>query len=95
MNAIKPVFRDLAHSVLLSKCLSGYTQNTNEALNNIIWKFCPKKKNYGLRTVQTGVALVSLFNDGNVAFIKVMERLGLEAGQFSRQCFVDRDMRRI
>ena len=85
MNAIKPVFRDLAHPVLLSKCLSGYTQNTNEALNNIIWKFCPKKKNHGPRTVQTGVApAVSLFNDDNVAFIKVMERLGLEAGQFSR-----------
>ena len=35
-NIIKPIFEDLSSSELLSKCLHAKTQNTNEALNNII-----------------------------------------------------------
>ena len=39
MNAIKPVFKDLASTQLLEKCLEGYTQKANECLNGLIWKY--------------------------------------------------------
>ena len=39
MNAIKPVFKDLASTQLLEKCLEGYTQKANECLNGLFWKY--------------------------------------------------------
>ena len=35
--SFKPIFQDLSKEELLSKCLHSQTQNTNEALNTIIW----------------------------------------------------------
>ena len=39
---VKPNFLDLSNETLLSKCLHGKTQNTNESINNIVWTKCPK-----------------------------------------------------
>ena len=44
VDLIKRVFQDLCKPELLNKCLAGYTQNANESVNNIIWKYCQKKK---------------------------------------------------
>ena len=38
MKTLKHVFKDLAKTDLLTKCLQGYTQNSNESIHNIIWK---------------------------------------------------------
>ena len=96
MTVIKPVFQDLAHPDLLSKCLKGLTQNANESINNLIWKFAPKKKNHGVVTVNTAVALaVGVFNDGAVTFASVLKELGLFVGPFARKCFFDKDVRRV
>ncbi|GFV13335.1 uncharacterized protein TNCV_4182051 [Trichonephila clavipes] len=37
-----PVLADFSHPALLKKCLGGKTLNSNESLNSLIWKFCPK-----------------------------------------------------
>ena len=96
MEAIKPVFKDLAKTDLLKKCLEGYSQNPNESINSIIWKICPKKKNHGLCTVNISVALaVGLFNDGAVMYAKVMEKVGLKVGRFAAACFTRIDSERI
>lgn len=96
MEAIKPVFKDLAHPDLLRTSLEGYTQNPNESINNLIWKFCPKRKNHGLATVNTAVALATgVFNDGSVTYARVMREPGLTAGPFARACFSDIDADRI
>jgi hypothetical protein len=42
VDAIKPVFRDLASVDLLERCLYGKTQNPNESLNCVIWTRIPK-----------------------------------------------------
>ena len=78
MEAIKPVFKDLTHPDL-QKCLEGYTQNPNESINNLIWKFCPKRKNHGLTTVNTAVALAT--------YARVMKKLG----PFAHVCFSNID----
>ena len=36
-----------------------------------------------------------MFNDGGVTFISVMEEMRLEAEQFARQCFMDKDTLRV
>ena len=43
-NSIKPVFRDLVHPDLFSKCLSGNAQNANESVKSLVWKLCSKEE---------------------------------------------------
>ena len=80
-EVLLPMFKDLSADQLLSKCLHGLTQNGNEALNNLIWKKCPKNifVNRKVLEISTNSAVIS-FNDGNVGICKVAERLGLGIG---------------
>ena len=80
-EVLLPIFKDLSADQLLSKCLHGLTQNGNEALNNLIWRKCPKNI-FVSRTVleiSTNSAVIS-FNNGNVGICKVAEKLGLGVG---------------
>ena len=43
VQLIKPIYARLGSRSLLEKCTGGYTQNANEALHSLIWKFCPKE----------------------------------------------------
>jgi hypothetical protein len=84
MEAIKPIFRDLAKPDLLSKCLHGKTQNVNEALNQLIWKRCPKDLFVGSKTVEMGVAdAVATYNDGAITIARVLNNLGITPGEFT------------
>lgn len=96
MDLIKPIFSDLSHPKLLCRCLGGKTQNNNESLNSLIWKFCPKTQGVGRRIVEiaTNEALI-IFNDGNQGKINVMEELGLTVGLRARECFKLLDQERI
>ncbi|KAK7104242.1 hypothetical protein V1264_018996 [Littorina saxatilis] len=98
MEAIKPTFRDLANAKteLLNKCLGGYTQNANESLNSTIWKYCPKTKKQGPRTVKTALAIaVSVFNDGATCFGAMLEAMDIRPGVFAAAFFKRRDTARI
>ena len=82
------VFKDLASTQLLEKCLEGYTPNANECLNGLIWKYCPKVGNHGLRTVNNSAALaISTFSGGAAALGRVLEEMGLHVGIFSSNFF--------
>ncbi|GFT60232.1 uncharacterized protein TNCV_4970591 [Trichonephila clavipes] len=61
-EVIKPVFKDLSHLKLLRRCLGGETQNANESLNSLIWKYSPKLIGSGIN-----VTKISAFEykDGN------------------------------
>ena len=88
MDQIRPIFKDLSKTELLSKCLEGYTQNANESLNGLIRKLCPKVGNHGLVTVDISVGLaVSVFNCGASAFGQVLAQMGLCVGKFSLDFF--------
>ena len=96
MNKIKPIFKDLSNPVLLRKCLEGYTQNANESFNNVVWRFCPKHKNHGLRVMNQAVSIATaVFNDGAKAYGSVMKEMGLDVGPFAESCFADIDTERI
>ena len=52
---IRPIFLDQSDENLLSKCLHGKTQISNQSINNIIWKRCAKDTNVRRKTLEFGV----------------------------------------
>eukprot|EP00745_Piridium_sociabile_P026529 TRINITY_DN42399_c0_g1_i2.p1 TRINITY_DN42399_c0_g1~~TRINITY_DN42399_c0_g1_i2.p1 ORF type:complete len:139 (-),score=27.29 TRINITY_DN42399_c0_g1_i2:131-547(-) len=96
MEVVKPIFKDLANTQLLKKCLEGYTQNANESLNNLIWKCSPKSRHHGLVVVQTGTAIAaSLFNDGAVTIVRILESMDIHISKYCRNFCENKDCARI
>ena len=63
MDELKPIFRDLANTELLKKCLHGKSQTPNASVNNIIWSRIPKTVFVSLQTLNSDVYdAVSCFN---------------------------------
>ncbi|GFV27874.1 uncharacterized protein TNCV_365701 [Trichonephila clavipes] len=95
-DVIKPVFADLSHPALLKKCLGGKTQNPNESLNSLIWKFCPKTIGSRLQIAEIAANLeTSVFNDGNQILITILEKFGLEINRNVCVPLAERDNRQI
>ncbi|GFY20539.1 retrotrans_gag domain-containing protein [Trichonephila clavipes] len=95
-DVIKPVFADLSHPALLKKCLGGKTQNPNESLNSLIWKFCPKTIGSSLQIAEIAANLAtSVFNDGNQILISILEKFGLKINRNVCVSLAERDNRRI
>ncbi|GFX80558.1 uncharacterized protein TNCV_3929661 [Trichonephila clavipes] len=84
VEAMLPIFRDLSHPDLLKKCLHGKTQNPNESFHNVIWSRVPKATFVQIETLSLGVYdAVCSFNDGNVSKLKMLQKMGVEPGEFS------------
>lgn len=82
MMAIKQIFEDLTSPNLLQRCIGAKTQNANESLHSVIWKFCPKTVFTGINTVQIASNLGTIqFNSGPAGIIKVMKSLGTVPGK--------------
>ncbi|GFW32034.1 uncharacterized protein TNCV_2600601 [Trichonephila clavipes] len=95
-DVIKPVFADLSHPALLKKCLGGKTQNPNESLNSLIWKFCPKTIGSRLQIAEIAANLeTSVFNDGNQILITILEKFGLKINRNVCVPLAEHDNRRI
>ncbi|GFV86746.1 uncharacterized protein TNCV_3964761 [Trichonephila clavipes] len=95
-DVIKPVFADLSHPALLKKCLGGKTQNPNESLNSLIWKFCPKTIGSSLQIAEIAATLAaSVFNDGNQILITILEKFGLKINRNVCVSQAERDNHRI
>ncbi|GFV92573.1 uncharacterized protein TNCV_1374241 [Trichonephila clavipes] len=83
VEAMRPIFRDLSHPDLLKKCLHGKTQNPNESFHNVIWSRVPKATFVQIETISPGVYdAVCSFNDGNVSKLKMLQKMGVEPGNF-------------
>lgn len=89
---MKPIYSRLGSHDLLKKCLGGYTHSTNEALHQLVWKFCPKILFLGTAAVKCGASLaVCHFNDGVSSFYSLAESLGCEPSTVSQSVLVKRD----
>ncbi|GFY28884.1 hypothetical protein TNCV_4720151 [Trichonephila clavipes] len=55
MDAVKPIFAELASPKLLKKCLGGKTRNSNESFNSTVWKYCPETSGSTKRIVEIEV----------------------------------------
>ena len=93
---MKPVYNRLGGLDLLKKCLKGYTQNANEALHSLVWKFCPKTLFLGASAVRCGGALAVVhFNDGVSSFFTFAENLGCEPTSVCKDVLVGKDKARL
>ncbi|GFY15733.1 uncharacterized protein TNCV_1283781 [Trichonephila clavipes] len=54
LNMIKPTYLELCTKELLTKCLHGKTQNSNECLNGVIWQRVPMEVFVCLKTLKSG-----------------------------------------
>jgi hypothetical protein len=80
MDAIKPVFRDLAGADPLKKCFHGKSDSPNEHVNSVVWTRISKTVFVRLDTLKFGVYdAVLCFNDG-VAKRCVLNMLGVRSG---------------
>lgn len=96
MDEIKDIFKDLSMPSLLKRCLGGHTQNANESLNALIWKFCPKTSGSGKKIVQISVnEAVICFNEGQKGRVSIMKELGFIIGENCKHFAVEFDNARI
>ena len=96
VELLEPIYDSLCSSDLLGKCVHGKTQNCNENLNSLIWKFCPKEVFASRTVVEDATALaVCQFNDGSVTVQRLLKELGVEIGQISKKKLYRKDQRRI
>lgn len=96
LDKIKPVYRVLAHPDLLSKCVHGKTQNSNESFNSVMWNRCPKTKFCGLSVVKIAMYdAILCFNEGESTRFEVMKRAGMEGGLFTKHIFNSIDKKKI
>ncbi|GFU81939.1 uncharacterized protein TNCV_2537481 [Trichonephila clavipes] len=87
----------LSHPALLNNCLGGKTQNPNESLNSLIWKFCPPKTiGSSLQIAEIAANLaIRVFNDGNQILITILEKFGLKINRNVCVSLAERDNLRI
>ncbi|GFX03860.1 uncharacterized protein TNCV_4677651 [Trichonephila clavipes] len=96
VEAMQPVFRDLANPELLKKCLHGGTQNPNESVNNVIWSRVPKKTFVQLEVLSLGTYdAVSSFNMGNVSKLEILRKMCIEPGDYTVQAMECLDKQRL
>lgn len=80
-EAIKPIYEELSNDDLLTRCLGGFTQNSNESFNSTVWSLAPKTTSSGklVLDIASDIA-VCTFNDGLSSLMDVMKVLGMTIG---------------
>ena len=78
---LEPIFKDLSADALLDRCLLGLTQNQNESINNVLWRFCPKITFIGRSKLELGVSqTVGKFNEGAAFQAEILDKCGFKPG---------------
>ncbi|KYN18206.1 hypothetical protein ALC57_09489, partial [Trachymyrmex cornetzi] len=95
-NAIKPIYEQLTTDDLLTRCIGGYTQNSNENFNSTVWSMAPKTMNSGKKIVDiaTNIALC-IFNDGLMSILYIFETMKMKIGLNSYQLCTEVDEKRV
>lgn len=96
MDSIKPIFKRLSAPDLLKRCVGGKTQNSNESINSLIWKYCPKYSGCGRKIVDIAVNEAAIiFNEGYKGRLQTLKALELCPGKFAMKAAVNADNIRI
>ena len=78
-----PIFQRLSDEKLLKRCSRNKTQNANESLHHIIWKFSPKAIFTGRKTLEVAVLLaLCQFSIGKCFKDILCQVLGFEAWKY-------------
>jgi len=96
LNLIKPIYEDLSNDKLLERCVGGYTQNSNESFNQLIWKMAPKTMHSGAKIVNIAAFLATCtFNNGATSLLEIMNVLGISVGSGAHLYAAQEDETRI
>ncbi|GFS96123.1 uncharacterized protein TNCV_2709931 [Trichonephila clavipes] len=96
LNTIKPTYLELCTKALLTKCLHGKTQNSNECLNGVIWQRVPKEVFVSLKILKSGALdAVIHFNDGYKGCVEIFKKLNITPGYFTLKAYKHLDINRI
>ncbi|XP_071569569.1 uncharacterized protein [Temnothorax nylanderi] len=95
-EAIKPIYVDLSSDDLLTRCIGGYTQNSNESFNSTVWAMAPKTHSSGKKVLDivTHIA-VCVYNDGMLSIMEIMQVLGIQIGLNCYNFCTEADARRV
>ncbi|GFY22394.1 uncharacterized protein TNCV_2176551 [Trichonephila clavipes] len=96
LNIVKPRYFKLCDQKLLEKCLHGLTQNANESFDGVLWNIVPKQNFVELQSLKLGAYIAVLqFNVGASGLLKVINKLGFNAGSYMIRVLKLYDYRRI
>lgn len=96
LTAIKQIYEALSEEDLLERCVGGFNQNSNESLNQLIWKISPKNLNTSSTTGQLAAYIAaSIFNEGIKALLKILNELGVNSGSNMHRFAEKKDKQRI
>ena len=71
-------------------------QNPSECIYTLIWISCPKNHHYGEKSVHYAVASSAChFHSGASSRVRVLERLSIPAGDFTKQTSARKDKRHV
>ncbi|GFY11852.1 uncharacterized protein TNCV_4973521 [Trichonephila clavipes] len=96
LNTIKPTYLELCTKELLTKCLHGKTQNSNECLNGVIWQRVPKEVFVCLKILKSGAldAVINLMMDTR-GCVEIFKKLNITPGYFTLKGNKHLDINRI
>ena len=95
-EAISPIYDDLSRDELLSRCIGGFTQNSNESFNATVWSMAPKSTSSGKHVLDTTVDIsAGIYNYGLSTVMRLMQNLGMTIGPNCYNFCVETDKRRI
>ncbi|XP_025163941.1 uncharacterized protein LOC112590740 [Harpegnathos saltator] len=81
---------------LLKRCTGGYTQNSNESFNSIVWSIAPKTRSSGKKILDLSADIaVSIFNDGLQAVLRIMDTMEITIGNNCYNFCLEADAKRI
>ena len=84
-KSLVPIFQRLSEENLLKRCSRNKTQNSNESLHHLIWKFSPKAIFNGRKTLETAVLLAMCqFSMGKCFKDILCKILGFEPGKYCK-----------
>ena len=93
---LMPIYERLSEDQLLSRCVSGKTQNENGCLHSLVWARCTKDRFASLKRVQLAVfTAVREFNFGASAAQDTAEFFGLNTGRHMRRLGASRKQKRV
>ncbi|KYM96705.1 hypothetical protein ALC62_00134 [Cyphomyrmex costatus] len=95
-EALHPIYTDLSNEKLLERCVGGFTQNSNESYNQLVWKISPKIIPSGSRIVEMAANIgVGMFNEGTSALLHYMSAMGLSLGPNAHSYAEKEDAERV
>ncbi|CAK9814810.1 hypothetical protein ANTQUA_LOCUS8225 [Anthophora quadrimaculata] len=84
-STVKPVYEELTSDNLLTRCIDGFTQNSNESFNSVVWSMTPKTVSSGKNILDIAANMVvCIYNDGLLSIMQSSERSLNEAVKMAR-----------